>query len=127
MDRSGYLSLKGMQGEFSKHTSSKLLERGLKIFFEKGLRKVPKTCKQTRIKARVFQTILPLGRERDHLHQGAAGRHALHGPEPNRGRAARPRHGGQGVQTHSTVLFSHRVHTHYVLWFQSLHTLYSTY
>ncbi len=52
---------------------------------------------------RVFQTILPLGRERNHLHQGAAGRHAVHGPEPNRGRAARPRHGGQGVQTYYLV------------------------
>ena len=35
------------------------------------------------------------GWERDHLDEGAAGCDAVHGPEPHRGRAARPRHGGR--------------------------------
>jgi hypothetical protein len=35
------------------------------------------------------------GRERDDLYEGVAGRHALHGTEPNRGRATRPCHGGK--------------------------------
>ena len=35
------------------------------------------------------------GRERVHLHQGAAGRDEVHGPEPHRGRGAGARHGGR--------------------------------